>query len=629
MQKYAIYCILAVWSVSVCAQDLRIIPQPVSVKTLAGSFTLNVAATVGHNKPEAKAVAQMFADQFKKASDLTLPVRATGTVQFNLNAALDKVLGAEGYILEVTPRGVVVQANQPAGLFYGLQTLLQLLPPAIESQTPVKADWKIPAVRITDYPRFAWRGLMLDVSRHFFNKGDVMRYIDQMAHYKYNTFHWHLTDDNGWRIEIKSRPKLTQIGACRVPRYGKYGQYELPQPGEAATDCGFYTQDDIREIVAYAAARHIRVLPEIDVPGHSMAAIAAYPELSCTRDTAIKVNPGTKFSEWYGNGKFKMLIDNTLNPADEGVYKFLDEVFTEVAALFPHPYIHVGGDECYKGYWEENEACKALMKKENLHGGEGLQSYFMKRLEKIISSKGKKMMGWDEILEGGLAPGAAVMSWRGMEGGTEAAKMGHEVVMTPNQSVYIDLPQGDIAAEPDALVYGTVRLKTAYEFEPIPPGVDSKLILGGQANLWTEKVPTLRHAQYMTWPRSWALADVYWSPKETRNWPDFVTRMEHHFGRADAANVNYARSAYDAIAKPRLTGDQLVVDLSTEISGLDIHYTLDETFPDPFTPRYTGQPIVVPTGNMVTLRLQTFRNGAPVGKMIVLSREELLKRAKK
>ena len=284
----------------------------------------------------------------------------------------------------------------------------------------------------TDYPRFGWRGLMLDVSRNFFSKEDVKQYIDQMARFKYNTFHWHLTDDNGWRIEIKSLPKLTEVGAWRVPRYGQFSERAKPNPGEKATVGGFYTQEDIKEIIQYAADRNITIVPEVDVPGHSMAAIAAYPELSCTKDPNTKVNPGSSFSEWYGDGKFKMLLDNTLNPSDEKVYEFLDKVFTEIAALFPNPYIHVGGDECYKGFWTEDPGCQALMKKMNMKKPEELQSYFMKRVETILKSKGKKLIGWDEILEGGLAPEATVMSWRGIKGGIEAAKLGHDVVMTPN-----------------------------------------------------------------------------------------------------------------------------------------------------------------------------------------------------
>ena len=468
---------------------------------------------------------------------------------------------------------------------------------------------------------------MLDVSRHYHDKASVKKYIDEISRYKYNVFHWHLTDDEGWRVEIKSLPKLTSVGAWRVPRNGKWGTFEAPKPGELATDGGFFTQEDVKEIVQYAQDRHITILPEVDVPGHSMAAVASYPELCCTKDTNIKVAMGHTFSEWYGDGKFKMLVDNTLNPSDEKVYTFLDKVFTEIAALFPGKYIHVGGDECYKGYWEKNASCQALMKKENMKDVEELQGYFMKRVEKILQSKGKKLIGWDEILDGGIGPEATVMSWRGTKGGIAAARLGHNVVMTPNPYTYLDLTQGEVTVEPDHTSYLSVPLKKSYSFEPIPDSIDPKFILGGGANLWTEKIPTIRQAEYMSFPRAWALSEVYWSPKEKRNWDDFVTRMETHFDRADMAEVNYARCAYDAIAKPTITDNKLMVDVQTEVNGLDVYYTLNETNPDKFTTKFT-KPIEIPEGK-VTLKLISYRDGKPIGKLIALSREELVKRAEK
>jgi hexosaminidase len=634
MRKILLSIALTISTMKIMAQDISIIPQPVEMQKQTGVFTLKADMVISINADDVanERVATVFADKVARATGFRLPTFSSKVVKqkpinFHINKTPNPVIGNEGYTLEVTPKNVILTANTEGGLFYGMQTLLQLLPKEIDNQTVTTAKWEIPCVKIVDYPRFPWRGLMLDVSRHFFPKEDIKRYIDNMAKFKYNTFHWHLTDDQGWRIEIKSLPKLTEIGAFRVPRYGKFGQLDAPKEGEKATDGGFYTQADIKEIVAYAAERYVTVLPEIDVPGHSMAAIAAYPELCCTKDPKITVSPGHKFSEWYGNGKFKMLIDNSLNPSDEGVYTFLDKVFGEVASLFPHPYIHIGGDECYHGYWAENADCKALMQKEGLKTTDELQSYFIKRLEKILKNHGKKLIGWDEILEGGLAPEASVMSWRGTEGGIAAAKQGHYVVMTPNQSVYIDLPQGDIAAEPDALTYGTVRLKKAYDFEPVPDSIDAKYILGGQANLWTEKVPTIRHAEYMTYPRAWALSDVYWSPKSTRNWDDFIVRMEKQMERADVAGLNYARSAYDAVVKTTLKDGKLMADISTEIAGLDIFYTLNETIPDRYTPQYKT-PIEIPEGP-VSLKVMTYRGGKPVGKMIVLPREMLVSRVKK
>lgn len=614
--------------VSVKAQKkpIHLIPQPVELQQLSGHFTLTKASVIAYKQSESRSVAEMLARKLSVATGFSLSARqaTAGAIHLHLNKTANPQLGNEGYVLEVMPLGIKLTANQPTGLYYGVQTLLQLFPTDIESTTVVKRTWSAPSVRITDYPRFGWRGMMFDVSRHFFTKEEIKHQIDNLSRLKFNTFHWHLTDDEGWRIEIKSLPKLTSVGAWRVPRIGDFGELAPPKDGEAATDGGFYTQDDIREIIRYAQERHVTIVPEIDVPGHSMAAIAAYPELSCTKDPNTKVNPGSKFSEWYANGTFKMLIDNTLNPSDEKVYEFLDKVFTEVATLFPNPYIHVGGDECYHGYWENDPNCKALMQKMNLKNGEELQSYFMKRVEQILKTKGKKMLGWDEILEGGIAPEATVMSWRGVKGGIEAAKMGHDVVMTPTMFTYIDYMQGDPTLEP--YIYSTLRLKTCYGFEPVPDGVDAKYILGGQANLWTEAINTPSYAEYMMFPRCWALSEVYWSPKSVKNWDSFVTRMETQFERADLAGINYAHSAYDPIVKPENKDGKLMVTLDAEIPGLDIFYTIDDAVPSRYSPKYT-QPVEIPEGP-VTLRTITYRNGKPIGRMIVLKREELKKRAK-
>lgn len=605
--------------------SIALIPQPVELQPSTGSFALTKAATISVNKPEGRAVAEMLVQKLNTSTGFMLKAQSgtKGIIQLNLNEKPNAQLSKEGYTLHATPKGVVVAANEPAGLFYGMQTLLQLLPKEIESKTVTKANWTIPAVTITDYPRFGWRGIMLDVSRHFFSKEDVKTYIDQLARLKYNTFHWHLTDDNGWRIEIKSLPKLTQVGAWRVARAGHYGERARPKPGEPTPYGGFYTQEDIKEIVQYAQARNITIVPEIDIPGHSMAVLAAYPELSCTKDPTVMVNPGTAFSEWYGNGTFKMLVENTLNPSDEKVYEFLDKVFTEVAALFPNPYIHVGGDECYKGYWAQNAGCQALMKQLGIRHVEDLQGYFMSRVEKILDAKGKKLLGWDEILEGGISPKATVMSWRGIKGGIEAAQMGHDVVMTPTTFAYLDYNQGDNTIDPP--IYASLRLKKSYSYEPVPDGVDAKYILGGQGNLWTEQIPTLRYAEYMTYPRGWALAEVFWSPKASKNWENFVQRVETHFERADAADVNYAKAIYDAIVRTTVKDEKLTLILESEIPGLDIYYSIDDTMPDSHSTKYS-QPVELPDGP-TNLRVITYRNGKPIGHLITLKRDELRRRA--
>ena len=602
----------------------QLIPQPVELQQADENYQLTKASTIGFDNPESRKIAEMLSQKINVPTGFSIIAQqnTTGKIQFNLNKVAAPQIGKEGYTLVSSAKGVVITANEPAGLFYGMQTLLQLFPKEIESKTPINMNWTIPAVKITDYPRFGWRGMMLDVSRNFFTKEEVKLYIDQIARFKFNTFHWHLTDDNGWRIEIKSLPRLTEIGAWRVPRFGQFGERAEPKPGEAATAGGFYTQADIKEIVQYAQDRNVTIVPEVDIPGHSMAAIASYPDLCCTKDTSTKVDPGSLFSEWYADGTFKMLKDNTLNPSDEKVYEFIDKVFTEIAALFPNPYIHVGGDECYKGYWIQDSACLALMKKQNIMHPEELQAYFMKRVEGILKTKGKKMIGWDEILEGGLAPEATVMSWRGPKGGIEAARMGHDVVMTPKTFAYLDYQQGERTIEPS--IYASLRLSKCYSFEPIPEGVEAKYILGGQGNLWTEQIVTLHHAEYMIWPRGWALAEDYWSPKELKNWPGFIVRIENQFERSEIEGVNYSRAIYDAIINVRVKEGKMSLEMDSEIPGLEIFYTIDGAMPNSYSPKYF-KPVELPDGP-VTVRVVTFRNGKQIGHLITLKPEDLKKR---
>jgi len=617
-------------AVSQTTSPISIIPQPVSLEIKTARFVLNNQTKIAADTKNAdvQRVAGYFASQVKTATGFTMSPAAqavkTNVISFTLNRTADKSIGKEGYTIDVTAAGVRVSANDAAGLFYGMQTLLQLLPKEIESKSVVKKTaWVIPGVHITDYPRFAWRGLMFDVARHFFTKQQVKEYIDEMVKYKYNLLHLHLTDDQGWRIEIKSLPKLTEVGAWRVDKTGTFGTFTPPTENEPRTYGGFYTHDDIKELIKYAADRFVNILPEVDVPGHSMAAVASYPELSCTPGN-YHVSAGEKFMQWTDTG-FYALVDNTLCPANDKVYDMLDKVFTEIAQLFPFEYIHMGGDECAKNFWEKSDAIKQLMQKEGLKDMHEVQSYFVKKVEKIIESKGKKLIGWDEILEGGLAPNAAVMSWRGSKGGAEAAKMQHEVVMSPNNNVYIDLMQGDGAIEPP--VYKTVRLKSSYEFEPVPEGADPKYIKGGQANLWTEQIYNMRHAEYMTWPRAFAVAECVWSPADKKNWNDFIRRVEDHFGRFDVAEVKYAPSMYDPIFEVSKEGDLLKVDLSTEIEGLDIYYSFDNSFPDRFYPKYT-QPVLVPK-DASTMRVITYRGKEPIGRMITMPVATLKARAEK
>lgn len=612
-------------------QTISIIPEPVSMTTNNGRFTLPQRISIeAGSQPELKQTVAILKEHLTVPTGYTAsvsPSAGNATIRLVLNSSADKTLGNEGYNLTVTPANIVIKANQPAGLFYGVQTLLQLFPKEIESrQKATSVKWDAPCVTITDYPRFAWRGLMFDVSRHFFTKKEVEEYIDNMVRYKYNLLHMHLTDDEGWRIEIKSLPNLTKAGAWRVNKVGYFGTFSQPTPDEPKDYGGFYTQDDIRELVQYAKDRFVNILPEVDVPGHSLAAVVSYPELSCTPGAdKYHVRAGEEIMDWSHGAPPIALVDNTLCPANEKVYDFLDKVVTEIAALFPFEYIHMGGDECPKNMWEKSDAIKALMQKENLKSMEEVQSYFEKRLEKIVESKGKKFLGWDEILEGGLAPNAVVMSWRGIKGGIEAAKMGHEVVMSPTTYAYIDYMQGDPAIEPR--VYATLRLNKSYEFEPVPDGVDAKYIKGGQANLWTEQVYNTRHAEYMTWPRGMAIAESLWSPKQKKNWNHFASKVEQHFGRFDEADIKYAPSIYDPIITvSRGTDKQLKIDLSTEIEGLDIYYTFDNSFPDNHYPKYNSA--LTPPKDAVMLRVITYRGNKPVGRMISASIDDLNKRAK-
>jgi hexosaminidase len=634
MKKLSLLLCTALFSVAAMAQsvnpELAIIPKPVSMVKHTGTFTFHNSITIATTGQGTKPVTQYLATKLKTVGVFALITQVSpisSNIKMVINAKADPLLGNEGYKLAVTSTGVVIHANQPAGLFYGVQTMLQLLPKQIESVDKVTGvTWTIPYVEITDYPRFAWRGLMFDVSRHFFTKAEVKRFIDDMVKYKFNLLHLHLTDDEGWRIEIKSLPRLTQVGAWNVKKVGDFGSFIPPTADEPKDYGGFYTQDDIRELVAYAKERYVNIMPEIDVPGHSLAAVVAYPELSCTPGAdQYRVRSGEKIMNWDSKGN-TALVDNTLCPANEKVYEFLDKVVTEIAQLFPFPYIHMGGDECAKNFWAQSDAVKALMVKDTLKDMKEVQSYFEKRLEKIVESKGKKFMGWDEIVEGGLGPNAAVMSWRGVKGGIEAASQGHDVVMSPTDFVYLDYMQSDRITEPH--VYASLRLSKTYQFEPVPDGVNAGLVKGGQGNLWTEQVYNFRQVEYMLWPRGMAISESVWSPKGTKNWPDFFSRVEKHFPRLDEAETKYSPSAYDPSFTPSIApNNELRIELSNEVPGLDIYYSFDNSFPDRFYPRYTA-PLIAPK-DAKQLRVITYRGKQPVGRMLTMPIDELNSRIKR
>jgi hexosaminidase len=566
-----------------------VVPAPLSLEARPGTFTLGPSASivVPEDQPAVLPVASALRDLLSRSAGVEPGIdvssespAAAGSITLRLED-LGARLGNEGYLLDVESESVSIRAAAPAGLFYGIQTLRQLLPvfKGKAAGAPESGTLTLPCVSVEDQPRFPWRGGHLDCSRHFFPKEFVKRWIDILARHKLNVFHWHLTDDQGWRIEIKKYPRLTEVGAWRVDREDKHWNAREPQqPGEDATYGGFYTQDDVREVVAYAAARYITVVPEIEMPGHAKAALTAYPELSCTGGP-FTVPPGGYWP-----------ITDVFCPGKEATFDFLEDVLAEVVELFPGPFVHIGGDEVDKAEWERCPDCQARIKAEGLEDEKELQSYFVRRIEKVLNAMGKRLVGWDEILEGGLAPQATVMSWRGTDGGIEAAKAGHDVVMTPTSHCYFDYYQGDPAHEPLA-IGGYLPLSMVYTFEPVPEVLteaEASHILGGQANLWTEYIPHGDHAEYMALPRLAALAEAVWSPKERRDWDDFAVRLGGLFARYEADGLNYARSAYlvaiEAAARP--ASKRVELTLSAEIPGLDVRYTTNGADPGPSSKRY-------------------------------------------
>jgi hexosaminidase len=512
--------------------EVKIIPQPALVINLEGSFTF---------KPETKIEVNQGDEQFMKiASFLTNHIdrfygikssasQSETAAKNSIYLKLDENsgLGKEAYNLTVTPKGVIIVASAPNGLFYGVQTLIQLMPPSQKKLTEVI----LPAVEIKDTPRFAWRGLHLDAGRHFMPKDFVLKYIDYMAMHKFNTFHWHLTEDQGWRIEIKKYPKLTEIGSVRKETLIGHGRD--PKNYDKTPYGGFYTQEDVKEIVAYAAERYITVVPEIEMPGHSLAALASYPELGCTGGPYEVATRWGIFDDVYCAGK-------------EQTFTFLQDVISEILPLFPSQYIHIGGDECPKTRWKKCPLCQKRMKELGLTTEHELQSYFVQRMEKFLNENGKKLIGWDEILEGGLAPNAAVMSWRGEEGGIAAAKQHHFVVMTPGKYCYLDHYQADPKTEPLA-IGGFLPLEQVYSYDPVPASLtkeEASYIMGAQGNVWTEYMKTPEYVEYMVYPRAAALAEVVWSPKESKNYASFKNRLIDQLKRYDAYGINYCKAEF-------------------------------------------------------------------------------------
>ena len=527
-----ITCLVSAGFSSACStpRNPSVIPQPVQMEVGRGVFDLDADTRIMLSNPtnlEVQQLTESWARPIRATSGFNLLLVDTPddapSNMITLRLSQDAPHPAEGYRLNVTSDAVTVEAKTPTGLFYGLQTLTQLL---FGDHT---SGWSVPIVQIVDAPRFAYRGMHLDVGRHFFPVAFIKKYIDLLAMYKMNKFHWHLTDDQGWRIEIKKYPKLTEIGAYRQETVmGKnFERFDRPYVGDGKPHGGFYSQEEVREVVAYARARYIDVIPEIEMPGHATAALAAYPEFACT-DGPFDV-PTT-----WG------IFEDVFCPKEE-TFQFLEDVLTEVIALFPSQYIHIGGDEVPKVRWQESEVAQEVISREGLADEDELQSYFIKRIESFLQAQGRRLIGWDEILEGGLAPDATVMSWRGMEGGIEAAREGHDVIMTPTSHCYFDYYQADPEQEPLA-IRGLTPLEKVYSFEPVPEMLsaeDAEHILGAQGNVWTEYMATTDYVEYMVFPRMLALSEVVWSPPDLRNWEDFVQRLPDHLRHFDALGVNY------------------------------------------------------------------------------------------
>ncbi len=515
-------------------REVSVIPRPVKVTARPGRFVVT-ARTMIWTDPASTVIGHQLARYLEPAAGFTLPVQVSSTVPavgivFHRDRSLSR-LGPEGYALDIRSVRIVARAPEAAGLFYALQTIRQLLPPEVFRDAPVgPIEWAIPAVEIEDAPRFPWRGAHLDTGRHFMPIAFVKKYIDLIALHKMNTFHWHLTEDQGWRIEIKKYPKLTAVGAWRKETLvGRLGQRDATQwKFDGEPHGGFYTQDDVREVVAYAKARYITVVPEIEMPGHAVAAIAAYPELGVTGE------PMTVATRW---GVF----DDILN-AEPATITFMQNVLTEVLTLFPGTYVHVGGDEAAKGKWKTNSRIQARIKELGAGDEDGLQSWFIRQMDAFLTSKGRRLIGWDEILEGGLAQNATVMSWRGTQGGIAAARAGHDVVMTPTSHTYFDYYQSrDTASEPIA-IGGFLPLETVYAYEPVPSELspqDARHILGAQGQLWTEYMRDSKKVEYMAFPRMTALSEVVWTPAARKNYGDFRARLETHLKRLKALDVSF------------------------------------------------------------------------------------------
>ena len=577
--------------------QIAIVPYPNHLETGRGTYRVTdrpVTCDSRTDERTQRAVAE-FAAQLAKTSGGENPVTVADELPASgIRFVLDQTLPEEGYRLDVTPKGVEVRASRFPGFFYAVQSLRQMLPAAVYGTEPAPGEeWVLPCVSIEDAPRFAYRGMHLDVARHFFSVEEVKRYLDVMAIHKLNRFHWHLTDDQGWRIEIKRYPRLTQVGAWRSK--SQIGSYEeKPATFEFGRYGGFYTQDEIREVVAYAAERYITVIPEIEMPGHSLAALTAYPWLGCTNG-----DESYEIAGWIcGPG-------NVLCPGKESTFEFLENVLDEVVALFPSKLIHIGGDECQHTRWEACPDCQARIAAEGLRDETQLQSYLTHRIDSYLTSKGRQLIGWDEIMEGGLSPGAVIMSWRGTQGGIAAAREYHHVVMTPGQYLYFDKRGTDSPDEPVSLNL-SLPLEKIYGYDPAEglSEEEQQYLLGVQANLWTEFVATGKRVEYQLLPRIYALSEIAWSPVARKSWEEFSRqRLPAYLARVDAEGAAYQVPQPHGIREETLEGGCFRFTIRPPFPGCRVYYTLNGATPYDFdreVPDYLE--VVVPPGEQRVLK---------------------------
>ena len=579
MRFYYFLIIVLLTNYTIAQKQYNLIPKPQNSEYQSDSFSLNsntVIQTADVNSFEALFLKENIKIQTGLDLKISSKLTSKNAIQLEIKASKPKSDDKEQYELLIDKNSIKISAFANQGLFYGVETLLQIIPYENTQNATIAA------VKITDNPKFKWRGMHLDVGRHFFSKEFVKKYIDYIAMYKMNTFHWHLTEDQGWRIEIKKYPKLTEVGAWRN---GSMTGHYNDQTFNDEKYGGFYTQEDVKEIVAYAQKRHVTIVPEIEMPGHSLAALAAYPEFSCT---------GGPFEV----AKIWGVLDDVYCPKEK-TFAFLEDVLTEVLALFPSEYIHIGGDESPKTRWKNCDHCQKLIKEKGLKDEHELQSYFIQRMEKFLNAKGRKIIGWDEILEGGLAPNAAVMSWRGTEGGITAAKEKHFVVMTPGSHVYFDHYQGEPKNEPVA-IGGYTNLEKVYSFNPIPKELtaeEAKYILGAQANVWTEYITTPEHVEYMIMPRMAALSEVLWGTSNPEEYKEFEKRIIKHFEFYDKKGINYSKSIFEVTSNVHPNEKGVAFELKSP-NPQGIRYTTDGSEPILTSASYE-KPIVVTENSIV------------------------------